>query len=250
MELFKKQYRGRGIRFMFLVSPQLSERDLSFFKEIGRVGAASKYFSGVDVNVFENGGGVTWIKIYCPDANFNVKLSEAKKMYTDIFYGIFGDVAKVCFGLLHKNFNVTEYSFLYRLEPKERPGEFVPLVTLETVGAFIFWGRMYAKNLNEDITKQISDKNDKIKLKGMMKEFADARPMVAENKDFILRMAKELDIWKPYKTLRDVSPSTLNKTELIALKDVSQKNRAIMHYHWMPLDEAELKLINDYINTL
>ena len=252
MSLFERQYKGRGIRFMITISPALKEGDINFLKTLGEISNLSTYFDKIDVSIFDNQKEFSQVKIFCPEAKFNIKLSNAEEKYTKIFYDAFGQIGALCMGLLHRKFQVDEYSFLYRINPKEAPNEFVPLVELKTAGAFLLWGRMYAKSLKEDITKNVKNKDDKNKLKEITKEIDDARLMVAENRDFILKMAQETGVWKPYKTIDDVriSAKLLTDKQIKTLAAVAKEKQLTMHYHWMPLNDVELKLINDYIKTL
>ena len=129
---------------------------------------------------------------------FTVSLSKAEKTYTEIFYNLFGRTASLCIGALKRDLDITEFDLLYRFVPKEKSGEFMPLITVKTIGAFIFYRKIIAKSTHEDLIGMVTDANDKEKLKEITKDTADARPLVEENKEFILEISRKLGILKSY----------------------------------------------------
>lgn len=231
--------------------PPLSETEVAQCKEFGKVCSLNEHFRGIDVNLFENKPTYSQIKIFCPDAKFRLKASECEKVYTDIFYSAFGQIGILATNIFHKGFRIEEFSFLHRTYPKEKPQEFVPMVPLKTIGAFLYWKKLFAMGLNEDITTNISNNDDKLKLKEITKETVDARPLVSENRDFILRTAEELGLWKRYRSMDDFKPTLYADPRLKeAFENVIQEHpETITFYHYMPLTEDELILINQAINN-
>ena len=291
MSLFEPSYMGRGLRIIIETSPLKNESDIDFFKWLGKplveplhsiasispfsdpdddikmMSAISKnynlrkYFKNIDIKSYARGNeqakkgkldkDAFYIKIFCPDALFRVKLSDAEKVYTEMFYDIYGMIGSICLNILHTKFSVIEYSFLYRFMPKEKPGEFVPMVALKTVGAFLIWGALYVKNRKENIIKNISNEDDRKRLKEILKDTDDGRPVVSQNKDFILKMAEQTGVWKPYRTKEDVRISPqLSTSELEAEYKILNEKKATGYYHYMPFKENEIKVISEYLKDL
>ena len=244
-------YEARGIRFVLAFTPLISDTERQALSRIMKTSKLSTLFSTIETSDYGNSKDGRWslIKVYCPNAKFRVSLYEAEKTYTDIFYYVFGLASQFAISL-KREMDVMEYSFLYRFKPKEKPDEFVPLVPLKTIGAFIFWRRLYGQSLKVDLTKAIPNKQDKERFKSIIKKTDDARPIVEENRDFILSMAQKIGLWKPYQSSQEFKP-TLAKIPNVKMEDLIGKSTGAesVYYHYMPLTDAELKLINRYIET-
>ena len=248
MSILERKYAGRGVKFIFAITPKLKEEEFGLVKKtLVTEPLFRKYFGYVDVTDLGDNGAGSMIKIYCSNALFTVSLSKAEKAYTEIFYSMFGRTASLCIGVLKRDLDIIEFDLLYRFIPKEKSGEFMPLITLKTIGAFIFWGKIIAKSRHEDLIKMVKDANDKEKLKEITKDITDARPLVEENKGFILEISKKLGILKPY-TEKDLigDPVILKAAkETIDSDKIYDGTEAYKGY--MPLSDDELRLVNEYI---
>jgi hypothetical protein len=248
MSIFERKYAGRGVKFIFAITPKLTVEEFGLVrKTLVAEPLFRKYFGYVDVTDLGDNGAWSKLKIYCSNSLFTVALSKAEKTYTEIFYNIFGRTASLCMGVLKRNLDIIEFDLLYRIIPKEKSGEFMPLITLKTIGAFIFYRKIIAKSTHEDLIKMVTDTKDKEKLNEIMKDIADARPLVDENKDFILEISRKLGILQPYseKDLTD-DPVILKATkETIDSDKIYAGTEAYKGY--MPLSDDELRLVNKYI---
>ena len=253
MGLFEKKYVGRGIRCILAFYPVLNEGELRMLGHIVKTSKLAQQFTHIDVSDYGKTKDGKWstVKVYCLDAKFNVKLSEAEELYTKIFYDLFG-LAGSFAGFSHKDLDIQEYSFLYRFVPKERPDEFMPIITLKTIGAFIFWRRLFAKSKREDITKAVPSKYRE-RLKEIVKDTPDARSMVAENRDFILDVAQKVGVFKPYRNVDELKPTIfkLGKKAQDAYKETVESSKgAVSYYHFMPILDDELELVNKAKDSL
>ena len=246
MSIFEQNYAGRGIRFIFTFAPPMSENELLFFKATINNSILPKYFKTIDITRYSDTAAKSQIKVFCPEVKFSTSLSEAEKKYTEIFENVYSLVTGVCFKL-NKQFDTTEYSFLYRYTPKEKPNEFVPIFPLKKVGALLFWRRVYAKSMEEDVTSKIKKKGDKAKFKEVFRECTDERPLAYENADYILRVAEDIGLFKPYKTVDEVKH--IHTIPLDVAMKMPMKG-GVGYGHYMPLTEKEANLVKEYIATL
>jgi hypothetical protein len=249
MSFFERKYKGRGIRLVVTFSPPLSQDEVAQCKEFGRMCVLNEHFTGIDVGLFTDEPTHSQIKIFCSEATFHVKLSEAERVYTGIFYEAYGQIARLAMNVFYKGFHIDEFSFLYRTHPKEATGEFVPLVPLKTVWAFLLWKALFAMSLKQDLAARVPD-GDRMKLKEVVREMDDARPVVAENRDFILRMAEHLGVWKPYQSEADSMPLVESDPRLgeAVEKALKEQPEAVSFYHYMPATDGELAMINRHLS--
>jgi hypothetical protein len=248
MSIFDRKYAGRGVKFIFAITPKLKEGEFGLVrKTLVTEPLFRKYFGYVDVTDFGDSGAWSRVKIYCPNALFTVSLSKAEKAYNEIFYNMFGRTASLCMGVLKRDLDIIEFDLLYRFIPKEKSGEFMPLITLKTIGAFIFYRKIIAKSTHEDLIKMVTDTKDKEKLKEIMKDITDARPLVEENKDFILEISRKLGILKPYTQKELIGDPVMVK----AIKETIDRDKIYdgteAYKGYMPLSDNELRLVNEYI---
>jgi hypothetical protein len=93
----------------------------------------------------------------------------------------------------------------------------------------------------------VKDANDKEKLKEITKDITDARPLVEENKDFILEISRKLGILKPY-TEKDLTGDPWILKAFKETIDSDKKYDGTEAYKgYMPLSDDELRLINEYV---
>jgi hypothetical protein len=250
MSIFERKYAGRGVKFIFAIAPKLKVEEFEFVRKTLRAEPLfRKYFGYFDVTDLGDDGTWSKVKIYCSNSLFTVGLSKAEKAYTEIFYNMFGRTASLCMGALKRNLDIIEFDLLYRVIPKEKLGEFMPLITLKTIGAFIFYRKIIAKSMHEDLIKMVTDAKDKEKLNEIMKDIADARPLIEENKDFILEISRKLGIFIPY-TEKDLigDPAMLKAAEKTIESDKIYDGTEA-YKGFMPLSDGELRLVNEYIST-
>jgi hypothetical protein len=248
MGIFEKKYVGRSVKLIFAVTPKLKEEEFGLLrKALLAEPLFRKYFGYVDVTNRGDEGAWTKIKIYCSNPLFTVRLSKAEQTYTEIFYSIFGRTASLCIGALKRDLDVTEFDLLYRFVPKEKSEEFMPLITLKTIGAFIFWGKLIAKSRHEDLVKMVTNTIDKERLKEITKDIADARPLVETNRDFILEISRKLGILQPYNEKELIDDPVILQAVKKTIDNDKIYDGAEVYKGYMPLSDEELRLVNEYI---
>lgn len=245
--MFEKKHLGRGIKLIFVVAPKLEEREFELVKRTLKMEPLFKnYFGYIDVTMLGDTGAWSKIKLYCSNTLFTTTVSNAEKVYTELFYMLFGRIAYLCQVGLKKDLDIVEFDLLYRIMPKEKSGDFIPLLSLRTIGAFIFWRKINAMNM-QDLTKKVTTEMDKERLREIMGSASDSRPIVEKHRDFILNLSTELGLLKPLTKKDLVNDPTLVK----AIEDTAKSDKAYdgteAYKGFMPLSDDELALINDFI---
>ena len=160
---------GRGVRFVFAVTPQLTPKEFSLLEPalfnnpyfsyglpdpksanpfypsgsamINPFNACFAHVRASDAGaITDSQKDITWqrVKVFCDEARFRIRTSDAEGYYTAMLYAMF-NVASVLIERMKKNFDVEEFSLLYRFVPKEHKDEFLPLFSLGTAMAFVLW---------------------------------------------------------------------------------------------------------------
>jgi hypothetical protein len=130
---------ARGVKFYFIIKQDIPEKEHALWQEaVLRSSPLSQWFTRVQFEysdhptLIRDWQGWNLIKIFCPDAHISIKLSEAKSFYKEVFAQFSEWFIKLC---LERRIECKPYDFriLFRLRPPEKPGEFVPIPSLNDI---------------------------------------------------------------------------------------------------------------------
>ena len=120
--LFKrKEFKGRGIKLLFLVSPCASENNQKTFKKSLQNSLLKNYFSSVDITYYECEDNSMQFKVFCPEAIFTVKSEDIVPAYRYIFDNAFSFVKSLVNECGYK-LQGYSFEFVYRMFAEEPRG--------------------------------------------------------------------------------------------------------------------------------
>ena len=239
---------GRGIKIVFTTTPSLNEsgqvivrRTIYDDKKV-----FGKYFEDVYVTASNDR-----IIVFCTDPKFYVDSSDPEKTYNQIFYKIIERISDISSKVLLKSVNLSEFYLLYQTKPQEELDKYMPLIKLRTIWAFIFLKSLLSLDSNKyketNLTKRDQEKFKELSKKMKLeKDFLNINQsniwhihqnldIIGKNADFIIGIAMQLGLWKPY-----------TKEDIANISEESSKSSESFK-PLMPLTDTDLKLINETI---
>jgi len=138
MWLFEKKFKVRGIKFYFIVKPEIQKNERLLWKNaISKSSPLCNYFQRIDVGDFSSKGMDEWknwkmIKIFCYNSSILLKPSDIEQFYNKIFVEFSDWFIKFC-----KNEKVEcrayDFRIIFRISPLESPTEFIPIPSLKEI---------------------------------------------------------------------------------------------------------------------
>jgi len=133
---FLENFRGRGIKLLFLLSLCPKENEQKEFQIIFENSFLKEHFATVDVSFYHCGESCEensmWFKIFCENALFSVRAWKIDLVYRDIFDNSFALVKST---VNNKGFKLKSYSFefLYLIPIEEEPEDIMPIPEAGTI---------------------------------------------------------------------------------------------------------------------
>jgi tetratricopeptide (TPR) repeat protein len=124
-----QEFRGRGIKLLFLVSPCPSESEQKEFQNIIKNSPFNVHFTPVNISFYSCEDNSMWLKIFCEQALFSVRSWRIKEVYQDIFDDSFAFVKSM---VNNKGLKLKGYSFefLYLIpidSTQKEPEDIMPM---------------------------------------------------------------------------------------------------------------------------
>jgi hypothetical protein len=163
----EKKLPARGVKFYFIIKQDIPEKEHASWQEaLLRSNPLSQWFSRVQFEysdhpaLIKSWQGWNLIKIFCPDARISINPSEAQSFYKEVFI----QFSEWFIGLCRQRKTECEpYDFriLFRLRPPEKPGEFVPIPSLNDISRKIVSPPAILPNppLNPEAMSDLAQKN-------------------------------------------------------------------------------------------
>jgi tetratricopeptide (TPR) repeat protein len=120
------KFRGRGIKLFIKIQPQIQQKQEREILQ-SLYDSLPDFFHGVEIYVYENKPEIdsTIIKVYAPEAKFELSIEEIISFYSNFIHDY---LIYVYTNLSLKDYHLQYYNFalIYRIFPPELNNEFIP----------------------------------------------------------------------------------------------------------------------------